>query len=412
MDGCVGMPTSAFILGSGGPPPSTLVQVTNNHSVKVSAEQAEAEKTLAFWREQIALLCSQDPPQNLRAACQNISERGIATSVLSAFFDALARCPTVKICHFEMTEFDDAACEALRAAGGPSVNLRALYLSRNRITAAGLPPLIASTLERGRLTTLNLSCNPLGDQIAALGRAVAASGSLTHLNLDETRCGAGVVEFAEALAKGGPLRQLSLQNNGIGDIEAAMIADPIAASGLEEILLGRNSIGDAGASALARTLLGSSLRRLSLTSNDVRDAGACEFASALDGCAAKLHALNLGHNKIGDLGVAALAAAVRANANLGKLDVGVNLASRQRTDVLRAAMAPEALRRRRLAAFRAAARVVLAAYNRDVRGGVAPDPPRLGCLPFALVLVVLKHACLAWGGADAVAELEARGLKA
>ena len=124
MDGCVGMPTSAFILGSGGPPPSTLVQVTNNHSVKVSAEQAEAERTLAFWREQIALLCSQDPPQNLRAACQKISERGIATSILSAFFDALARCPTVKICHFEMTEFDDAACEALRAAGGPSVNLR------------------------------------------------------------------------------------------------------------------------------------------------------------------------------------------------------------------------------------------------------------------------------------------------
>ena len=405
------MPTSAFILGSG-PPPPALVQVTDSHSVKVSAEQAEAEKTLAFWREQIALLCSQDPPQNLRAACQKISERGIATSILSAFFDALARCPTVKICHFEMTEFDDAACEALRAAGGPTNQLRALYLSRNRITAAGLPPLIASTLERGRLTTLNLSCNPLGDQIAALGRAVAASGSLTHLNLDETRCGAGVVEFAEALAKGGPLRQLSLQNNGIGDIEAAMIADPIAASGLEEILLGRNSIGDAGASALARTLLGSSLRRLSLTSNDVRDAGACEFASALDGCAAKLHALNLGHNKIGDLGVAALAAAVRANANLGKLDVGVNLASRQRTDVLRAAMAPEALRRRRLAAFRAAAFVVLAAYNRDVRGGVAPDPPRLGCLPFALVLVVLKHACLAWGGADAVAELEARGLKA
>ena len=175
-----------------------------------------------------------------------------------------------------------------------------------------------------------------------------------------------------------------------------MIADRFAASGLEEILLGRNR---------RRRRLGARAHPARLEpappQPDVerrarrRCVRVCERARRLR---REAHALNLGHNKIGDLGVAALAAAVRANANLGKLDVGVNLASRQRTDVLRAAMAPEAPRRRRLSAFRAAARVVLAAYNRDVRGGVAPDPPRLGCLPFALVLVVLKHACLAWGG--------------
>ena len=48
--------------------------------------------------------------------------------------------------------------------------LTSLFLSRNRISSAGLPALADVV---GGLTSLNLSCNALGDGLWQLGRAAA-----------------------------------------------------------------------------------------------------------------------------------------------------------------------------------------------------------------------------------------------
>ena len=137
----------------------------------------------------------------------------VPTSVL----DALAQSAHVRVAHFELTGWGDEQCFQFERSGAPSPMLESLFLTHNSITSAGLPPLCKAIL-RGRLTLLNLSCNPLGAELAPLGQAVACS-RVSVLNLNDTQQHAeGLVAFADGLKSGANRpNTLHLQGNGIDD---------------------------------------------------------------------------------------------------------------------------------------------------------------------------------------------------
>ena len=315
---------------------------------------------------------------------------------------ALSTCGSVQIAHLQLMGMNDDSCTALQRHGLPvDKSLTTLQMSRNRITSGGLDAFSAAALSVGSLTSLNLSANPLGADLAPFGHAIANS-RVNTLDLSVTQekesLGKGLVAMARALGAAGaacPLRSLVLQGNGVSDEAAVDLVAPLAAAGVCELMLGRNAIGDAGALALARGctsvdevgLFTSPFRKLGLMANCVGDAGAAAFANALKANCPLEH-LNLGHNQIGDVGTEALTDGVRANTRISALDVGINQHSA--TTAARALaelMARDAQSRRRQAQFRRAARLVLQANYFP-----QPDDAPLGTLPHSLILMILEQA--------------------
>lgn len=320
-----------------------------------------------------------------------------------AVMDALAQSAHVHTAHFELTQWDDAQCDALQCSGAPNASLTSLYLNRNKITSAGLPAL-SQVLVRGRLTSLNLSNNQLGSQLGPFGRAVSKS-SLCVLNLNQTQqCGEGIVDFVEGLRQGLRLNcdqsccltTLNLEGNGINDEIACLIAQPLLVDcGVREIILGSNCIHDEGGSAFARAVCARAvgetppsqpIELLSLSSNSLGDEAARTFGEVLGrNPPPGLQKLNLSHNRIGDSGVAALVRGVQRNWRLRTLDVGVNtFCSAESSSILRESMSPAQLQHR---IFRSAARLVLLAHH----PGRQEDGP-LCKLPHSVLYLILALA--------------------
>ena len=300
-------------------------------------------------------------------------------------FDALAQNRHVKTAHFELTHWTDSDCEEFRRSGAPG-SLTSLFLTRNCITSAGLRAL-SEVLLRGRLTSLNLGNNPLGNDLASFGRAVASS-CISSLNLNETQSGEGITAFVEALRGGTScLQVLHLQGNRIGDSVASAIAVPLAEVGVHELYLAKNQIGDIGATSFAHSMPGSSIRRMSLLHNSLGDEAAQQFAAAL-GANPLVEHLNLSHNRIGDAGLAALANGVQSNSRLRTLDVGVNPNTSQPSKLLLLeSMSPDCQRHRRHRSFISIAHLLLVAHAQQRRLEVEP----LGNLPHALMVTILQH---------------------
>ena len=329
------------------------------------------------------------------------------TSIPPDVFEALSQSSNVNTVHIQMASMDDDDCKKLQLSGLP-VELKSLYLSRNKITAAGLPAIAAAALSStSNLLKLNLSVNPLKGDLAPLGRAVARS-QLQALSLSDTQCRDGLIDFARALCdvdEGGacPLQLLELQSNGIDDDVAAGLVAPLAAAGVAELLLGKNAIEDAGAAAFAsgceatdaRGLPNSPLRRLSLINNRLGDAAAIAFAQAV-GASCPLHTLNLSHNRIGTAGVEALALAVRRNARLAAVDVGINpSASKASSTQLAALMEKGPQATRRFAAFRRVATLLLLANRSPPEAAAAAADSGgdlLAKLPHGVLLDILELA--------------------
>lgn len=173
------------------------------------------------------------------------------------------------------------------------------------------------------------------------------------------------------------------------------LVQPLAAAGVHELFLGRNAIGDTGGAALARggahaDAAGARVRpfqRLGLMSNGLGDAAARALGAALADETCPLVALNLGHNKIGDAGMASLAEGVRRNARIASLDVGVNPASNAAKSAVANLMLRDEQSRRRVAKFRDAAKLLLLA-NHAPRSA----DELLGKLPHGVMLTVLEMA--------------------
>jgi uncharacterized protein (TIGR02996 family) len=227
------------------------------------------------------------------------------------------------------TGIGDTGAEAL--AGSPHLpRLGSLALPRNRLSPAGLRPLVRSAL-LDRITELNLAHNDLGDEGARVlaasprlaglrsvdltanhvgeegGLALAGSphlGGAQHLHL-----GGNHLTAATALALAGgqrlaPLRTLDLSDSALGVRGVRALATAAALTGLVTLELNRTGAGDSGAVALAGAAHMTGLRVLGLAGNSIYHHGALALADARH--LRRLRLLRLENNLIGSTAAHAL----------------------------------------------------------------------------------------------------------
>jgi Ran GTPase-activating protein (RanGAP) involved in mRNA processing and transport len=215
---------------------------------------------------------------------------------------------------------DDASLEALGRGGEAFSGLEVLDVSKNGLGAPGAGHVLRAGF-MGRLRSLDMSWNPIGDAPLDLLGALDAQAPLRSLAVCDARLtegGAGSIARARGLAG---LTRLDLRANAIGDAGAALFAGSAPLANLRELALSTNRIGHAGAAALARSAHLTALEELDLSWNPIGDEGVRALARSpsLSG----LHTLGLFDVGMGAPGVRALARSAHLS-GLRRLNLGSN----------------------------------------------------------------------------------------
>jgi len=182
---------------------------------------------------------------------------------------------------------------------------------------------------KSALRSVDLGNNDLKDSpdARAIGIALNLPGSvgsrLTELYLANNLIGVdGVRSLAKGLLPSLPASSPAAERR-LGELGYRYSGS----SCLERLDLSHNrNIGDAGCKEIAAVLRQSNLRQLYLMDTGIGDEGAVRLAQ--DGLCynPKLEILKLGHNRIGDVGAGAVAAALSKNATLRELYLEDNVA--------------------------------------------------------------------------------------
>lgn len=262
-------------------------------------------------------------------------------------------------------------CDALTS----DTRVKALWLKRNPLKAAGMAPLATLLRENRTLEVLDVvNCGLLDEGLAALLGALRGPGANRTL------------------------RHLYVGTNGISARSGALLAECLAEGcTLESLYLSCNRLGDEGVEIIARGLAENrSLRRLSLASNLVGPRGARALAVALERHPS-LELLDLGFTKatvavgeygnfLGDEGAAAMAHLLAHNDTLRSLDLLHNFISQTGVNAIRDG----------LAANRSLVSLQLTQF-----GKVHNEPGKE-----EIRAALKRNLALMPGGAEALAELE------
>ena len=156
-------------------------------------------------------------------------------------------------CYLRNCGIGDSLAKALADATPPAPTFARVFLNDNRLTAAGVRPLLQK-LATFHLTTLDLSSNHIGHH--------------------------GARAIADAL-KTAPIVELKLENCRLGDAASAVVAKA-ARPPLATLNMSRCEVGRTAASALGAMLARvDTIEQLDLSWNSVRGSGAVKFASGL-----------------------------------------------------------------------------------------------------------------------------------
>ena len=199
------------------------------------------------------------------------------------------------------------------------ISLTKLVLRFNTLGAAGVQALTASRVFYRGLTYLDLT----GCQTPAAGaRALAhAKGKLTSLQLGWNPLGDDGVQVLAGSPAFARLAELDLSECELGSEAAAALARSSSVRGLTRLDLSRNRISSRGARALASSPNFSHLSLLELTANEIGDEGAKALASSPH--FAQLNALFLANNGLQAWGLRELIMSPHL-ANLYTLDLDDN----------------------------------------------------------------------------------------
>ena len=151
----------------------------------------------------------------------------------------------------------------------------------------------------------------------AVGRALRGNSTVTSLNLSCNALGdGGAAALAEALGCAATPRVVRRTDSAAGstglDKPSDRPSDSVAACALRVLNLSQNKLGDAGAAAVASLMEVAPLEEVVLNGNDIGDLGAKALAKSARNCGT-LRKLWLGDNMIGERGVDALADALAAS---------------------------------------------------------------------------------------------------
>jgi uncharacterized protein (TIGR02996 family) len=230
----------------------------------------------------------------------DLSANGLTPTAIRALARArlLSR---VESLNLGMNRLGDEGTEAL-ARSQHVAGLASLDLSANQVGPGGAKALAASP-RFSRLATLTLRTNRLGDAgLAALAGGAGLAG-LKSLRASYNNVGAAGIE-ALAAAFPGRLTSLDLGWNPLGDGAAKALASAKCLDDLLALDLGYSQLGDGAVTALARSPHLGRLQALNLGTNRVGDAGARALAGSPS--LGALTALNLGYNALGEAGARAL----------------------------------------------------------------------------------------------------------
>lgn len=229
-----------------------------------------------------------------------------------------------------------AALAAAIGGGGGSSALVGLDLTGNPLGALG-GVAIADVLRASppQLQSLVLNGCGLGDDgVRALAEGLAEGGapSLVHLGLDANQM-SDATALCAALPRGsGKMSSLHLSRNPLGDEGAASLGDCLGKqSPLRSLAVTHAEVGELGGNRLASVLDdGSPLQELQLRGNSLADDGATAMATALSR-GSRLRSLGLGANQVGDNGAVAIGAVLKDTAQTAlevlELDANPDLTS-------------------------------------------------------------------------------------
>ena len=243
---------------------------------------------------------------------------------------------------------DGCAALSLHAVAG-NHTLRVLYLSGNRIGERGALSLSGAMLHGCSLTSLHMSANRIGAiGVQAIARAVAENEACQNtqavqLNAPATNASSteqiekhtmqelylgeismeanAFVPIPSMLLTNLSLRVLCLSNTGIDDQSMALLAQALSRNKnvpLESVQLSFNQITCAGVECFMNAVWGSkTLRELKLDNNKIRDRGTQLSAVALT--AISIEVLDLGFNRVTNVGIKALMKSISETTSLRSL---------------------------------------------------------------------------------------------
>jgi hypothetical protein len=213
-------------------------------------------------------------------------------------------------------------------------HLERLNVADNRLTDAGLTPILQAVSEIATLRELNLSQNKIGPKAAqALKNYLNADGCpleslvLNNANIDDSECS----QFVQAILRSSALTFLDLSHNLIGKAEKVYSNKPGALPPPSAAAAAKGKKGEesvqhpTGGHALAELLRSSrcKLHTLNLQWNLIRLDGAVSLSKAL-ALNQTLVSLDLSYNALSTDGAMALGTALQKNNCLRQLNLSYN----------------------------------------------------------------------------------------
>ncbi|XP_078057471.1 NACHT, LRR and PYD domains-containing protein 3-like isoform X2 [Mustelus asterias] len=215
-------------------------------------------------------------------------------------------CDTIK--HLELQNCD-IRCEGLQRLGYILHKCQELSLSNNNLEDSGVKRLSAALRNPDcKIQKLQLEKNALTDSCAAdLSSALSTSPSLRDLNLGENALGDSGVKLLSAALRNPncKIQKLSLHSNSLTDSCANDLASALTTNqSLIDLNLGDNKLGNLGVNRLSMALkkLECKIQKLDLYRNALTDSCTEDLASALS-TNESLKILNLGSNSFTDQSV-------------------------------------------------------------------------------------------------------------
>ncbi|XP_072893822.1 ribonuclease inhibitor-like [Hemitrygon akajei] len=203
-------------------------------------------------------------------------------------------------------------------------------LERVGLTDSGAKDLASALSTNTSLTELKLSANKLGDLGVKLMSAALRNLECKIQKLELERVGltdSGAEDLASALSTNPSLTELNLSDNKLGDsgVKLVSAALRIPECTIQTLGLERVGLTDSGAKDLASALsTNTSLTELKLSANKLGDLGVKLMSAALRNLECKIQKLELERVGLTDSGAEDLASALSTNPSLTELNLGAN----------------------------------------------------------------------------------------
>ena len=251
----------------------------------------------------------------------DISHNNIGAEGAKVLADAIKQCVKLQTLDISRNNIGDEGATALAGAIKHCIKLQTLDVAHNyNVGNIGTRAIIRAIKNCTDLHTLKFSYSNIDIKNAkTFATTVTYCSRLSTLHLDD--CGlsnSGIQILADVFTNCRNMLNLSISFNNISIDGAKILASALKDHDLHSLDVSGNDIGNDGAQALAHAIKNySNLHTLDVSHNKIGSDGAIAFANVIEHCS-NLHTLELSHN---DIGIKAIADAIGHCSNLHSLGI-------------------------------------------------------------------------------------------